>query len=285
MINFWTSVFPLPKKCLDALEKMCSGYLWKSIPSSARGAKVSWSSVCTPKKCGGLGLKRLKAWNQVFTLKLIWLLFTKSGSLWVSWVHKVLIKGRLFWDISPQSAGSWLWRRILKIRALARPLLFTVLGSGLQALFWHDDWTNLGPLIDITGPAGPMVTGVSNMAVVAQVVHNGVWVVPQGRSPLCALLRACLPTVPTLVDTSIDHYQWRNSINTSPGMFSSSLTWERLHPLGTLISWKSAVWFVNHIPKHAFFALDCYERQTSHKRSHYQLGLNNRSRLLVVHRK
>lgn len=96
MINLWTSGFPLPKRCLEALERMCSGYLWKSVPSSARGAKVSWESVCTPKKCGGLGLKRLEAWNQVFTLKLIWLLFTKSGSLWVSWVTKVLIKGHLF---------------------------------------------------------------------------------------------------------------------------------------------------------------------------------------------
>lgn len=74
LINFWTSVFPLPKKCLAALERMCSAYLWKSVLTSARGAKISWDSVCTPKKEGDLGLRRLQACNKVFTLKLIWLL-------------------------------------------------------------------------------------------------------------------------------------------------------------------------------------------------------------------
>lgn len=78
IINFWTAVFPLPKKCLDELERLCSSFLWKGVTGSARGAKISWDSVCTPKKCGGLGLRRLAAWNRVFTLKLISILFTKA---------------------------------------------------------------------------------------------------------------------------------------------------------------------------------------------------------------
>lgn len=61
IINFWASVFPLPKKCLDALEKLCNAFLWSGAPNSARSAKVSWDSVCTPKESGGLGLRRLDA--------------------------------------------------------------------------------------------------------------------------------------------------------------------------------------------------------------------------------
>lgn len=63
-------------------------FLWNGATNSARGAKVSWISICTPKKAGGLGLRRLADSNQIFGLKLIWLLYAGSDSLWVAWVHK-----------------------------------------------------------------------------------------------------------------------------------------------------------------------------------------------------
>lgn len=84
IINLWASVFSFRKKCLEALERICNAFLWSGAPNSARSAKISWESVCTPKESGGLGLRRLKPWLNVFGLKLIWLLFTKSSSLWVS---------------------------------------------------------------------------------------------------------------------------------------------------------------------------------------------------------
>ena len=39
-----------------------------------------WESVCTSKRCGGLGLRHFSDWNRVLGLKLIWLLFTSVGS-------------------------------------------------------------------------------------------------------------------------------------------------------------------------------------------------------------
>lgn len=102
LINFWAYVFPLPKGCLDSLERILGAFLWNGAPHSARGAKVSWDSVCTSKKVGGLGLRRLQSINKVFTLKLIWLLFDGSGYLWVSWISKNMIKDRVFWNIDFQ---------------------------------------------------------------------------------------------------------------------------------------------------------------------------------------
>lgn len=127
-------------------------------------------------------------------------------------------------DISSQSAGSWLWQKILKERHLARPFLSTMIGSGNKALFWHDDWTSLGPLIDLTCLTGPRVTGINIMALVAQTVCNQRWLVPQGRNPICVLLRVCLPIVPSFDANLQDQFQWRHSPNTNPGIFSSSLT-------------------------------------------------------------
>lgn len=39
IINFWGSVFPLPKACLDSLEQICNAFLWTGAPSSARGRR------------------------------------------------------------------------------------------------------------------------------------------------------------------------------------------------------------------------------------------------------
>jgi len=71
IISFWASIFLLPNQCLLEIERMCSAFLWSGKHESARGAKVSWDSVCTPKEYGGLGLRRLQPWNKVLGLKLI----------------------------------------------------------------------------------------------------------------------------------------------------------------------------------------------------------------------
>lgn len=35
MINYWLSVFFLPKKVIKAVERLYSSYLWKGLPGSA----------------------------------------------------------------------------------------------------------------------------------------------------------------------------------------------------------------------------------------------------------
>lgn len=108
-ITFWASIFLLPNSCLRKLEQMCSGFLWKGVPTDASGAKVAWDSVCKSRESGGLGLKRIGLWNKVLGLKLIWLLFSAAGSLWVSWVKIHLLRSENFWTLVPDS-GCWIWK-------------------------------------------------------------------------------------------------------------------------------------------------------------------------------
>ncbi|KAG7568139.1 Endonuclease/exonuclease/phosphatase superfamily [Arabidopsis thaliana x Arabidopsis arenosa] len=171
-ISFWAAIFILPNQCLLKLKQMCNAFLWKGTPNSARGAKISWEVIFTPKVSGGLRLKRLSSWNNVLALKLIWLLFTAAGSLWVSWVRLHLIGNRSFWTLNPASFGSWVWRKLCKLRPIARPFLVCEVGSGVTAKFWLDNWTGLGPLIDITGPLGPEVTGLPLESVVRDAVRG-----------------------------------------------------------------------------------------------------------------
>ncbi|KAL1201844.1 putative ribonuclease H protein [Cardamine amara subsp. amara] len=256
-ISFWASIFVLPNQCLLTLEHMCNGFLWKGDPTASRGVKVSWESVCSPKHSGGLGLRRLSDWNRVLTLKLIWLIFSAGGSLWVSWIRHNLIGTTNFWCISPSSSDSWVWKSICKLRSIAIPFLVCQLGSGITASFWQDNWTTLGPLIDITGPRGPMVTGIVIDAVVADAISEGEWWLSSSRScsPIISLLRDSLPNAQDIATSEVnDIYLWKPDHTSARDFFSFSATWTTLHPPPQSVEWYQSVWFKGRIPKHAFVA-------------------------------
>lgn len=254
-INFWASIFILPNQCLLKLEQMCNAFLWTGAPNSARGAKISWDIVCSAKENGGLGLKRLSSWNTVLALKLIWLLFTAAGSLWVSWVRLNLIGSRNFWNLNPYYSGSWIWRKLCKLRSIARPFIICEVGSGITASFWHDNWIGHGPLIDLTGLNGPQLAGLPSNAVVRDALRDCDWWISSSRSrnPVIVLLKNTLPAAGNLIDCQHDDsYLWKIDHHAPSCKFSTANTWQALNTFTIAVPWHRAVWFKDHIPKQAF---------------------------------
>lgn len=248
IITFWASIFLLPVKCLEDIERMCNAFLWNGAPNSARGAKISWESVCTPKSCGGLGLRRLVPWNKVLGLKLIWLIFAAGGSLWVSWVRRNLIGNQSFWDLNHLNSGSWIWKSICKLRPLARPFIVCKINSGITCSFWNENWTALGPLIDLTGVNGPRVSGLPRNAVVADAVRDGDWWISHSRSRnrTIQLIKACLPA-PSVVnaprddDDDDDEFLWKVGDSEASNVFSASKVWDFLNPTGIHVPWADSI--------------------------------------------
>ena len=194
-ISFWTSIFILPNECIMILERMCNAFLWRGAPQSAKGAKIKWETVCTPNAEGGLGLRRLAEWNKVLALKLIWLLFAAGGSLWVLWMRRHMIGSSNFWELEPRRRDNWIWKKLCKLRSVARPFVVCEIGSGLTESFWFDNWTKLGPLIHLTGERGPAVSGMHKDATVSEAIVNGDWWLSASRSrnAIITLLKQCLP--------------------------------------------------------------------------------------------
>ena len=83
-VNFWTSAFMLPKVCIKNIESLCSRFLWSRNIERRGLAKIAWTTVCLPKKEGGLGLRSFAEWNCVLCLKFIWILLSKATSLWLT---------------------------------------------------------------------------------------------------------------------------------------------------------------------------------------------------------
>lgn len=158
-------------------------------------AKVPWHTVCLPKDEGDLGLRNFSVWNQVMCLKFIWLLLSKSPSLWVVWHWSEHLTEKSFWSIEASATDSWAWKKLLDLRPLALQFCKTRLGNGKDASFWFDVWTPLGQLISYIGPAGLRVLRVQENAVVAEAITNTVWSLPHPRSQREVDLHSYLTTI------------------------------------------------------------------------------------------
>lgn len=254
-ISLWASIFLLPNGCLKALEKMCNSFLWKAVSLGARGAKVSWEIVFSSTKSGGLGLKRLLPWNKVMGLKLIWLLFASFGSLWVSWTRLNLIGAENLWALDASRSGSWSWKSLCQLRQLARPFVVCEVGSSTSASFWHDNWTSLGSLYQLTNGRGPRLSGLPENAVVRDALVNDNWWLHSSRSrnPTISLFKNSLPDHREIVASEAeDCFLWRVGENFPGTDFSTSLMWNHLYDHLPEVSWHKSVWFRGRIPKHAF---------------------------------
>ncbi|XP_013673935.1 uncharacterized protein LOC106378333 [Brassica napus] len=109
-------------------------------------AKIAWSDVCTPKDEGGLGLRSLEE---------------ARTALGGQWIHKYLIRKGSFWSVKDTSSlGSWMWKKLLKLRPLASQLTRVDIRNGSVTSFWYDHWSSLGKLLDLTGERGCIDLGI-----------------------------------------------------------------------------------------------------------------------------
>lgn len=44
--NYWTQIFPLPKKVIAHIEGLCRNFLWTGKDSASKKAPISWDHVC-----------------------------------------------------------------------------------------------------------------------------------------------------------------------------------------------------------------------------------------------
>ncbi|GKD74361.1 putative reverse transcriptase domain, reverse transcriptase zinc-binding domain protein, partial [Tanacetum coccineum] len=94
-------VFILPSSLMIELEQLMRGFLW----------------------CQGV-------FNKAIISTHIWRLLTCKESLWVKWIHTYKLNGRTLWDILLQGKMSWGWRKILQVRNLVRPFIWSQMCNG-----------------------------------------------------------------------------------------------------------------------------------------------------------
>lgn len=236
MVNFWISTFILPKDCIRKIESLCSQFLWSGGIHSKGMAKVSWAQVCLLKNEVGLGLRRFAAWNRTLCLRMIWLLFSNSGSLWVAWhKHHNCSSITSFWNQVERASDSWNWKSLLRLRDMATPFIKCIIGDGKTASFWFDNWTPFGPLIKFIGTDGPRTLRVPLNSKVSDACNSQAWIIANPRSEQGLQLHMHLTTIskPT-EDKGSDYYVWEVE-NKGCNGFSSAKTWYVTRPMAELV--------------------------------------------------
>ena len=156
-----------------------SRFLWKGPSMDKHGSKVVWSKICLPFAEGGLAIKNLTDWNKSLILMHLWHVINPlSPSLWAKWVHKTLLKSKSFWAIPIPPDCSWIWRKVLQCRDIARRHISFDIGNGANTSLWFDPWIGQSPLANSVHSSLIVNYGLGPYACVNSIIHNSRWVLP-----------------------------------------------------------------------------------------------------------
>ncbi|KAL0740389.1 hypothetical protein Bca4012_081902 [Brassica carinata] len=259
LINFWTSAYILPKACLSEIDSLCAKFLWKGKLDGSGSAKVAWERVTTPKKEGGLGLKNWVVWNKACAMKLIWILFFKTDSIWATWYTAEVLDGDInnFWVINTKQKYSWLANQLLLLRDTMYQWIKLRVGNGETCYYWSSNWSPYGNIRNYLQGEGSRQSGIANGTTLAELWELGTWTIPPVRSEKQVNIQTYLSSI-VLTDFR-DEYEWiPNGIKSLT--YSARVTYDSLRTAHSLVSWHNEVWFSGGIPKHRFltwlFVLD-----------------------------
>lgn len=251
IINFWISVFRIPCSCIKEVERICSAFLWTGPALKASNAKVAWKEICCIKSEGGLGIPDLKEVNMVYGLKLIWRMLA-GDSLWGKWVRINLLKGKSFWVVkSNPQVGSWMWRKMLKLREVAKRFYKKEIGNGRHSSFWYDHWSEKGVLSELLGDRGVIDLGIRKDAT----VEEAVLCTRRRRRHRINILNDIeveIREISSRLDSDVnDGSAWKGKSGYKL-KFSTQETWIQLRESFPPCSWASGIWFSQNTPRYAF---------------------------------
>ncbi|XP_048493138.1 uncharacterized protein LOC109136047 [Beta vulgaris subsp. vulgaris] len=116
MQNYWAHIFPLPKKIIQAVERVCRRFLWTGSTEESRKAPVAWTTLQKPKSGGGWNIINMLHWNKATMIKLLWAIEFKRDKLWVKWIHSYYIKRQGVLTVNLSNQTSWILRKIISTR-------------------------------------------------------------------------------------------------------------------------------------------------------------------------
>lgn len=68
--------------------------------------------------------------------------------------------------------GSWMWRKLLKYRTIAKSIHKVDVKSDNEGSFWFDDWCHLGTLMEVSRARGTIDMGISSNTTIASVLDT-----------------------------------------------------------------------------------------------------------------
>ncbi|XP_074291599.1 putative mitochondrial protein AtMg00310 [Silene latifolia] len=142
---YFLSVFKIPISVTKRLDAILSHFWWAGQKKSP---SISWCSrlfLSQPKGNGGLGIRRMKEFNQALLAKIGWRMITHPDSILS---RSIGAKYGLRWrdgDLifnNGKSNSSWGWKGIVWGLQLIKPLLAWNISPSSDLSVWNTRWVN-----------------------------------------------------------------------------------------------------------------------------------------------
>jgi hypothetical protein len=157
-----------------------------------------------------------------------------------------MLKRKSFWSVRIPQNCLWNWKKILKLRDIAKRFLRFEVGNGEHIHLWLDWWHLAGILLEQFGYRAIYDAQSSLEAKLAYVIQNGIWAWRPARSEALADIQARSFEVGL---GSCDKPIWDAS---RKKVYVCLETWEVLREKKQEVLWSKLVWFPLAIPKWAF---------------------------------
>ncbi|XP_013601237.1 PREDICTED: uncharacterized protein LOC106308642 [Brassica oleracea var. oleracea] len=158
-----------------------------------------------------------------------------------------------FWDVRGEQNGSWIWRKLLKLRDVAYEFVRFDIGDGRTTSFWFDNWLGIGKLFNITGAVGTTYLGISRHAKVSDAARGNTWNIRGRRSRRYReLYDQILAAAPPSPGTGSDIILWKHGVDDYRTTFSAARTWDQLRERRSNVDWCKVVWFAQGVPRFSF---------------------------------
>jgi hypothetical protein len=144
---YFLSFFKAPTGIISSIESLFKIFFWGGGEDNRKIAWIKWDTICKPKEFGGLGVRRVGAFNFSLLGKWCWRMLTDKDGLW----YRVLkarygeVGGRL--QEGGNQSSLW-WRMVCRVRdGVGEGVghwfddnVRRVVGDGRGTLFWYDNW-------------------------------------------------------------------------------------------------------------------------------------------------
>ncbi|RVW76048.1 putative ribonuclease H protein [Vitis vinifera] len=136
------SLFRMPKSVARRLEKLQRNFLWGGANGGNKVHLIKWEVVCTDKKKGGLGLRKLFWLNKALLGKWIWRFARAKEELWKKVLEAKYGKEEFGWRTRKANGvfGVGVWKEILKESTWCWDNMVFKVGKGNKVRFWIDPW-------------------------------------------------------------------------------------------------------------------------------------------------
>ena len=140
----------LPCKILDGIDWVNRNFLWGSTDQARKMHWVKWDNVTKPKNLGGLGLQTAKGRNTTLLAKLNWRLHLEDNAPWSRVLKlKYGTRQRINSKHPARLPCSPTWKGMRKGEEVFKKGVKWIPGHNSNLNFWHDYWSDLGPIRNI----------------------------------------------------------------------------------------------------------------------------------------